>query len=105
MELAKAEQFVLDKLQKELPEYLYYHTFHHTQDVLAAAMRIAPVEGVNDQDTKLLRTAVLYHDAGFTVQNKDHEAIGCAIAQKTLPGFAYTEEQISIICGMIVATK
>ncbi len=105
MELAKAEQFILDKLQKELPEYLYYHSFHHTQDVLSAAMRIATDEGVKGEDAMLLQTAVLYHDAGFTVQYKDHEEIACDIALKSLPGFAYAEEQISIICGMIMATK
>ena len=105
MELAKAEQFILDKLQMELPEYLYYHSFSHTQDVLAAALRIASDEGVKKEDTMLLRTAVLYHDAGFTIQNKDHEEIGCDIAQKTLPNFDYTANEIRIICGMIMATK
>jgi uncharacterized protein len=105
MELAKAEQFIVDKLQKELPEYLYYHSFQHTQDVLAAAVRIASEEGVNDENITLLKTAVLYHDAGFTVQNKEHEEIGCNIAQETLPGFGYTNNEINIICGMIRATK
>jgi uncharacterized protein len=105
MELARAEQFILDKLQKELPEYLYYHSFSHTQDVLAAALRIAEDEGVKGEDGMLLRTAALYHDAGFIIQNKDHEEIGCDIARKTLPNFDYTDDAIRIICGMIMATK
>jgi uncharacterized protein len=105
MELARAEQFILDKLQKELPEYLYYHSFSHTQDVLAAALRIASDEGVKGEDAMLLRTAALYHDAGFIIQNKDHEEIGCDTARKTLPDFDYTDDEIRIICGMIMATK
>src|SRR2546423_374818 len=105
MELAKAEQFILDKLKKQLPEYLYYHSFSHTEDVLAAALRIASDEGVNEEDTILLRTAVLYHDAGFTIQIKDHEQIGCDIAHKTLPDFGYTDNEIRMICDMIIATK
>src|SRR3954469_18398792 len=105
MELVKAEQFILDKLQKELPEYLCYHSFSHTQDVLVAALRIASDEGINKKDTMLLRTAAMYHDAGFTIQNKDHEEIGCDIARKTLPGFHYTDNEIRIICDMIIATK
>jgi uncharacterized protein len=105
MELARAEQFILDKLQKELPAYLYYHSFSHTLDVLAAALRIASGEGLKEIDTMLLRTAALYHDAGFTVQNKDHEELGCDIARKTLPDFGYTDHQIRMICDMILATK
>jgi len=105
MELAKAEQFILDKLQKELPGYLYYHSFSHTQDVLTAALRIASDEGINGKDIMLLRTAVVYHDAGFIIQNKDHEEIGCDIARKSLQCFDYTDDEISIICGMIMATK
>ncbi|HEY6974833.1 MAG TPA: HD domain-containing protein [Chitinophagaceae bacterium] len=105
MDFAKAEQFILDKLQKELPAYLHYHSFSHTRDVLAAAMRIASDECLKEEDIMLLRTAVLYHDAGFTIQNKDHEEIGCDIARKTLRCFDYTDNEISIICGMIMATK
>src|SRR6266542_1017258 len=105
MDLAKAEEFILDKLQNQLPEYLYYHTVYHTQDVLSAAVRIAANEGVEGEDAMLLKTAVLYHDAGFTVQAKDHEEISCAIVQETLQGFDYTEKQINSICGMIMATK
>ncbi len=105
MELAKAEQFILDKLQNQLPEYLYYHTVYHTQDVLSAAVHIATNEDVEGEDVMLLKTAVLYHDAGFTVQAKDHEEISCAIAQETLPPFDYAKKQIDTICGMIMATK
>jgi uncharacterized protein len=105
MELDRAEQFILDKLQKELPQHLYYHSVSHTQDVLAVAIRIASDESVKEEDTMLLRTAAMYHDAGFIIQNKDHEEIGCDIARKTLPGFGYADDEIKVICGMIIATK
>jgi uncharacterized protein len=105
MELAKAERFILKKLRKELPAHLCYHSFFHMKDVLFAAMRIAADEGVEGEDAMLLRTATLYHDAGFIVQSKDHEEIGCGIVKQTLPKFDYTEEQINIICGIIKATK
>lgn len=105
MELEKAQQFIFDKLQNQLPEYLYYHSVYHTQDVLLAAIRIAAEENVKDEDAILLRTAALYHDSGFIVQAKDHEEIGCDIARETLPEFNYTNKQIDRVCDMIMATK
>jgi predicted metal-dependent HD superfamily phosphohydrolase len=47
----------------------------------------------------------MYHDCGFMVSSKEHEAIGCDIARQSLPQFGYTPEQIERICGMIMATR
>src|SRR6476660_7679289 len=61
-----AEKFILQKLESELPKNLSYHAINHTLDVLEAALRIAAGEGITDEEElKLLRVAVLIHDAGF----------------------------------------
>ncbi len=105
MDLKAAEDFILQKLSNELSSNLHYHSKNHVLDVLQAALMYANHEGISDYDKDLLKTAVLFHDSGFTVQTKDHEDIGCSIARKNLPNFGYSPEDIERICGMIMATK
>jgi predicted metal-dependent HD superfamily phosphohydrolase len=105
MEFDKARAFILHNLECNLPEILKYHSYTHVLDVYDAAERLASIEGISGRDLALLRTAVLYHDCGFTIQLHNHEMIGCGIARETLPQFDYTSEDIEQICGMIMATK
>jgi predicted metal-dependent HD superfamily phosphohydrolase len=101
-----AENFILKKLESELPKDLTYHGVHHMFDVLNAAMEIAAKERItNEEDLKLLRIAVLFHDAGFIHIYKGHEEKGCEMAKEFLPQFGFNEEQLDKICGMIAATK
>ncbi len=105
MEFEKVKKFILKKLQKELPKNLTYHSAEHIKDVYSSAETIARLEKVEGEDLTLLLTAVLFHDAGFLRQQKDHERLSCEIAMETLPQYDYTPEQIERICGMIQATK
>jgi uncharacterized protein len=105
MNFTQAETFILAKLKKELPNSLYYHSIHHVMDVLKAAIEYAKLENLSEDDITILKTAVLFHDAGFTVDTKNHEEIGCGIVRETLPQFGYSSEAIETICGMIMATK
>ncbi|MGH2565256.1 MAG: HD domain-containing protein [Ginsengibacter sp.] len=99
------EKFILKYLKEELPGNLTYHGLHHTLDVFDAAMKIAETENLSANDIKLLRIAILYHDAGFTSKYKNHEDKGCEMVKKNLPAFGYSKEEIETICGMIAATK
>ncbi|MGG7665037.1 HD domain-containing protein [Dyadobacter sp. BHUBP1] len=106
MQIDKAEQYVLERLEKELDPTLFYHGIHHTLDVVQASAEIAALEGITDEESlTLLRTAAFYHDSGFMDTYQGHEEAGCALAREVLPGFGYTEGQIGAICGMIMATK
>ncbi len=105
MNFIKAKKYIFERLENELPRQYHYHCIEHTKDVLSAAKRIAKKEGINGDDLLLLKTAILYHDAGFIIQNQNHEQIGCRIARKILPSCNYNSEQINTICGMIMATK
>jgi uncharacterized protein len=99
------EDHMIGKLKKELPKDLYYHGVHHTYDVLKSVQTIAEAEKVNGNDLLLLKVAVLYHDAGFTRVYRDHETAGCELAREELPGYGFSQKDIDIICGMIMATK
>lgn len=106
MHAQAAEDFILNELRRGLSPTLYYHGLAHTLDVTAVAMELATAEGVTDAETlALLRTAALYHDAGFLQTYQGHEAEGGQLAHATLPGFGYTPDQIALICALILATK
>ena len=66
---------------------------------------LCAAEKISKYETKLLKTAALFHDSGFTQIYQNHEEEGCKIAQEHLPKFEYSKEEIERICGMIMATK
>ena len=105
MDFKGAKQHIVERLQNELPGNLTYHNLNHTLDVCEAAERLAVLEQITGRDLVLLKTAALYHDSGFMVHSREHEAESIIIAQSTLPGFNYSEADIAIICGMIQATR
>ena len=99
------QEVILDKLEKELPQNLFYHNVKHTVDVVTEVELIGWAEGCNDEEILLLKTAALFHDTGFTVAYDNHEYNGTLIAREMLPGYGYTTEQTERICKIIMATK
>lgn len=99
------QEIILDKLEKELPDYLFYHNVKHTVDVVTEVELIGWAEGCTDEEILLLKTAALFHDAGHTVSYDNHEFHGAELARKILPEFYYTPDQIEKICSVIMATK
>lgn len=99
------QELILDKLEKELPSYLYYHCVKHTVDVVTEVELIGWGEGVTDEEILLLKTAALFHDAGHIVTYDNHEYHGTLLAREYLPKYNYTSEQIERICEIIMATK
>ena len=99
------EEFILNKLEKELPKHLYYHNLKHTIDVTNQAELIGRGEGINDEEMLLLKTAALFHDLGHTINSKEQELIGTQLVKEILPNYGYDEEQMEIINGIIMATK
>jgi class 3 adenylate cyclase len=99
------QEVILDKLERELPDFLFYHNVKHTVDVVTEVELIGWAEGCNDEEILLLKTAALFHDAGHTVSYDDHEYQGTLLAREILPGYGYTEEQINRICSIVMSTK
>ncbi len=97
--------FLINKLEKELPAYLSYHNAGHTKNVIAATEELAVGENITGDNLLLLKTAALFHDAGFLQQSKGHEEISCILAREYLPGYNYSNEQIEEICRIIMATR
>lgn len=105
MDYQGAKSFIIDKLSRELSDKLTYHGLHHTLDVLQSVEELCYLEGVSDDDRILLKTAALFHDAGFMIGSNNHEAYSCLIASYYLPEYGYQKDEIERINQMIMATK
>jgi len=99
------QEIILDKLEMNLPGYLFYHNVKHTVDVVTEVELIGWAEGCSDEEILLLKTAALFHDAGHIVAYDNHEYYGTQIAKEMLPEFNYSSEQIEHICSIIMSTK
>lgn len=106
MNFLGAKKYILDRLEKDLPNNLTYHGYHHTIDVYNMSIDIAENEGITDiEELTLLKTGALYHDCGFLKTYKGHEDESCVIARESLVQFNYTPDQIETVCNLIHATR
>lgn len=105
MQYEKAYTFLMPKLEKELPSWLTYHNAQHTKNVIEAAEHLAVTENVSGRDLVILKTAALFHDSGFLENHQRHEELSCQFAKKYLPDYEYNDEEIELICSMIMATR
>jgi uncharacterized protein len=102
--IKKIKESVVGQLQTKLPRHLVYHCVEHTLYVLDMVEIIGRKENVTSKELYLLKIAALYHDIGFIENHIDHEEISCRIAKKQLKK-TLTDEQLALVCGMIMATK
>ena len=105
MDVESARTYILQRLRNELPPTRTYHSLEHTLDVYASVIDIAEKEGVSGEGLALLKTAALYHDSGFVIQDKEHENAGCVIIREQLPQFGFTPRQVELVCDMVLATR
>lgn len=99
------QEMMFERFEKELPKNLYYHNLKHTIDVVVQTEIIGLEEKVSDEEMLLLKTAALFHDAGFLLAYMDHEDLGAQLVKSILPRFNFTEEQIQQIVELILVTK
>lgn len=92
-------------LEEHLPNNLHYHGLQHTKYVAEAAEKIALKEGVRGEELFIVKTAAIFHDAGFIWEYKNNEQLGANLAKEILPKYGYTEDQIKQVCGLILATR
>lgn len=101
----KTEHHVLKMLENGLESNLYYHSINHTKDVVKSVERLALLEGVTDEGLFLLKTAAIFHDAGFLESYSHNEPIGARMAEEILPQYGYTQDHIQTIKELIFVTQ
>ncbi|GAB1403155.1 MAG: HD domain-containing protein [Lentimicrobiaceae bacterium] len=105
MNLNHLVDFVMEKMKRELPDNVIYHSTDHIRDVYESAMRLAVMEGLPENAMRLLGAAALFHDIGITVKFEDHEINSAAIAGEYLPSFGFNEADVATVQSMILATR
>jgi uncharacterized membrane-anchored protein YitT (DUF2179 family)/HD superfamily phosphodiesterase len=105
MQYEQLHSFLIQKLETGMPAYLTYHNAAHTSSVIEAVTHLAIAENIGGDDLILLKTAALFHDAGYLKHHEEHEVLSCEMAQKYLPDYGYSSGQIEKVCKMIMATK
>jgi adenylate cyclase len=96
---------ILHRLRVELPQVLSYHDINHTLSVEKAAIRLCEMEEFSEEDTLIVRTAILYHDAGFIHQYTENELFAKKMVKEDLPNYGYSESQIERIIAIIRSTE
>ncbi len=105
MQYQQVYDVLMPKLEKELEPELFYHNADHTKTVIAAVKHLAARENISGDELVILKTAALFHDAGFLQQPDDHEEISCIMARDQLPGFDYSDSEVEQVCRIIMATR
>ncbi len=104
MDFELASKYIRDRLKNELSPNLCYHSYNHTVDVYDATVKLAKLEGLDEESLGLVKIAALYHDAGFIVQYLNNEKVAAQMVRETLPQFGYTPSQINVVADIILAT-
>jgi predicted metal-dependent HD superfamily phosphohydrolase len=88
-----------------MPDTIVYHDVSHTLNVEKSAIRYAQLEGINPHELQLLQTAALYHDSGYLFEYQTNEEYAVQLAQKQLPKFGYSADEIDVVTRIIRATE
>ncbi len=105
LRLLDMEEYIMDRISKELPDKLLYHNIHHTEHVYRQVELLGQGEEISQEDLLLLRSAALLHDLGYIDTFDNHEIRSVEYAREILPLYRFKEEQIDTICDLILATK
>ena len=105
MNIRRLKAFITNKISHEISDKIYYHGVHHTLEVLHVCNEYIKRLSIGKADAFLLRTAALLHDIGFIWTYNNHEERGVQYAKQILPEWGYQEDDIDVICKMIMATK
>jgi uncharacterized protein len=105
VDFKNAKKYILELLDNELSDNLYYHGIHHTVDVYDASIKIGELENLSQEEKLVVNTAALYHDAGFVYQYEHNEVLAVKMIEEVLPSFGYNDKQIKTIGDIILTTR
>lgn len=103
--VAKAEIFVIDLFQKTLPEGYLFHSTKHTLTVKNNALFIGRKSGLTEDELNIVMISALFHDAGYTFSNDNHEEESTCIAAGFLQSCQIGEPGTGEVIRAIMATK
>jgi predicted metal-dependent HD superfamily phosphohydrolase len=103
--LQQVKKFVLSYYKTHSDPTITYHNINHTNDVVAAAKKIADHYQLDDRDYFAVLAAAWFHDIAYSSGAENHEEKGALIAADFLKGFDLDDGLLHHINGCILATK
>jgi len=98
--------YAYGRLASELPGDLFYHCIFHTRDMVVPAVRhFSRLEGIDDRHRICLEAGALYHDLGFIRRYQNNEVVAARLAEESLPRFGFTDAEVVMVIGFIMATR
>ncbi|WP_394773961.1 Pycsar system effector family protein [Flavobacterium sp.] len=102
--IEQSEDFVSNLLKDKLSNLYSYHNFNHTLTVVNAVKELCKKEDVKGDDKEMLMVAAWFHDTGYIVGYENHEEESVKIATTFLKEKEQSDEFISIVSSLIMAT-
>lgn len=102
--LDQAKTFVLDVLDRELPEACVFHSPEHTIDVHKNALIIGNEIGLSVDELYCLGLSALFHDIGYVKAYEGHEQESINMAKEFLSGYDIDDEHLKQVERAILAT-
>ncbi|SDB30632.1 HD domain-containing protein [Flavobacteriaceae bacterium MAR_2010_188] len=96
---------ILADLEEKLPDHLEYHCLEHTLDVANICEFYIKYFDLPKDQADLLRIAAIGHDYGYIESPTEHERNSVDKLRPLLEKHGYSEDDIEMIGGMIMATK
>jgi len=96
---------IFDRLRRELPAVLTYHSYSHSEDVFDEAIRFAMIGRLQRREVELLAIAASFHDAGFISTPLANEPIAAdlVVAEMVSCG-GYQASEREVVRQMILDT-
>jgi len=112
----QATQYAIDLLKREILPAFTYHNVNHTLQMSKVCNQLAELEGIDEENRRLLLVAAYFHDTGLTaISNTSleafntgravHEEKAVQIARTILSTYDFNAEELELITRLIMATK
>lgn len=101
----KAENYVIELLNKKLDKQFVYHNISHAQRVVEKSLELATLSELSIEDTEKLVLSAWFHDTGFTTNPNNHEEESVKIAVRFLKDENVSQDVINEVSEIILSTK
>ncbi len=103
--ISRAKEYADTLLREQLPAGFSYHTFGHTEQVVAAATEIGTKSGLSVPQIKLLQLTAWLHDLGYVKKYMGHEEASQEISEEFLSKYGVDSEIKHAVYELIASTK
>lgn len=103
--LEKARLHVRRHFSRRMPKWMHFHDLEHTLSVARAAVEIGQNAGLGEEELRIVELAALFHDTGYAVAYRGHEAASAQLARTYLTGQRVSERTIRQVEALILSTR